>query len=93
MREFFEEEDHDFEEEIEDEMENLFEQMGGFPAEAVIEITNLSLVKSELKFRLLKSVTKMLEKSFFWKFRSPEWKRNAIRRAYLDFESLLGVEE
>lgn len=90
MREFFEEEDND--EDIEDEMENILENMG-FPAEAVVEIANLGLFKSELKFRLLKSTIEMLETDFFWRFRSDVWKRNAIKRAFIDFETLLRIDE
>ena len=93
MRDFFEDnEDHDFEEDIEDEMENILESMG-IPVEAVVEVTNLGLVRADMKFRVLQSVIEMLEKSFFWRFRSPEWKRNAIKRTYIEFEALLGVDE
>lgn len=92
MRDFFEDEERDYEEDIEEEMENMFENMG-FPAEAVVEITNLGLFRQEARYRLLQTVIAMLENSFFWRFRSPEWKRNAIKRAFTDFEGLLGIDE
>ena len=73
-------------------MENILENMG-FPTEAVVEITNLGLFRAELKFRVLQTTIEMLEKTSFWRFRSPEWKRAAIKRAYVDFEALLGIDE
>ena len=98
MRDFYDDEDHDSEEdteeEMEKEMESLFESMGlQSEAEAVVEIANIGLFKSDLRFRILRATIKMLEKSFFWKFRSPEWKRAAIKRAFIDFEGLLRIDE
>jgi hypothetical protein len=87
------EDDYDFfddeSEDIEKDIEHIFEHFS-FPDE--IEITNLGVVKSELKLKLLKSTIKMLEKTFFWKFKSPESKKNTIKRVFISFNNLLDID-
>ncbi len=89
MRQYFENEDDFPEEEIEDigEMEEFFESMGIDP-----EAIGFTADSRYMKYNIFLSVITVLEKSFFWKFRSVEWKINAIKRAYLVFVNLLEIE-
>jgi predicted transcriptional regulator len=95
MRDF--EDDYDYfeeenEENLEKEIEHIFEHLS-FPGEAIVEITNLGMIRSELKYKLLQSTIEMLEKSFFWKFKSPESKKNDVKRVYMSFNSLIDIDE
>lgn len=93
-------------EENDDESEKFFQDEEGFDEDmelenaeafyrgnAEIKMTELALVEANLNRRILVSVIKMLEGSFFWKFIPFQTKLTMIEESYKLFSKLIAEEE
>jgi hypothetical protein len=61
-------------------VEYLFEEKD--ERQEYLELLNTGLAAKELNQRVLSIATRILERSFFWRFRSPEGKMNQIQKLY-----------
>lgn len=76
-------EDDEMDEELSEEYVKLLEK------QTAIETVQLELVQAELNIRVLNMTVKMLERSFWWRFRSPASKLGIITSSYVKMMGLL----
>lgn len=89
MREY----DYDDEDQDQDEMEELFdeeyEEYEAVEKGHILKAMEMELVENSMDLKLLKDVTKMLEKSFWWRFYSFETKLKMVTQAYAVIDKLI----
>lgn len=92
MREYDYDENSD---EFQDEMEEFFEEeYEEYQAELlkkkdVLKAMEMELVENSMDLKLLKDVTKMLQKSFWWRFYSFKTRLKMITQAYAVIDKLI----
>lgn len=59
------------------------------PYDKAVRMAEIEVAEAEVKCKLLIEVIRMLEKSFFWKFKSLKTKLKMIEESYRNFSQLI----
>lgn len=78
--------DYDGNEDFRDDIDNFFNEERYFDEEDImreyLEVPHVEVKTKDPKPKVLETVRKTLEKSWFWRFRSPEYKSKKIAELY-----------
>lgn len=85
--------DYDGNEDFRDDVDNFFNEESYFDEEDImrdyLEVPHVEVKAKDPKPKILEMVRKTLEKNWFWRFRSPEYKSKKIAELYTLFYLLL----
>lgn len=79
-------------EDDDDDQEDDIDEIDWDDEEEMLRMAQMDLVASDLNQRLLESTIKLLEKSWFWRFKSIEIKLEMIESVYVQLSKLLASE-
>ena len=78
--------DYDGNEDFRDDIDNFFNEERYFDEEDImreyLEVPHVEVKTKDPRRKVLETVRKTLEKSWFWRFRSPEYKSKKIAELY-----------
>jgi hypothetical protein len=89
---FFHDDEEDYEDRDEDDEEDEEDEDDyevGYSKEAILKAMEMESVETQLDIALLQMTIQMLEKSFWWRFYSPNRQMKLITRSYAIFYKIL----